>query len=46
MTEKSTPTRRQFVAGAAATAGLAAAAGFVPVRVAIAAAPVNIGILL
>ena len=47
MTEKPTPTRRQFVAGAAATAGLAAAGGFVPARVAIAgAAPVKIGILL
>ena len=47
MTEKSIPTRRQFVAGAAATAGLAAAGGFVPARVAIAgAAPVKVGILL
>ena len=46
MTEKSTPTRRQFVAGAAATAGLAAAGSFVPARVAIAAAPVKVGILL
>ena len=47
MTEKSTPTRRQFVAGAAATAGLAAAGSFVPVRVAIGGmAAVKVGILL
>ena len=47
MTEKSTPTRRQFVAGAAATAGLAAAGSFVPVRVAIGGmTAVKIGILL
>ncbi len=47
MTKKSIPTRRQFVAGAAATAGLAAAGSFVPVRVAIGGmAAVKIGILL
>jgi branched-chain amino acid transport system substrate-binding protein len=47
MTEKSTPTRRQFVAGAAASAGLAAAGSFVPARVAIGGmAAVKIGILL
>lgn len=47
MNEKLDTSRRRFVAGAAAAAGLAAAAGFVPVRFAIgASAPVKIGILL
>jgi branched-chain amino acid transport system substrate-binding protein len=49
MTKKlySATTRRSFVVGAAATAGLAGAASFVPTRFAIGAmAPVKIGILL
>lgn len=47
MTKKITTTRRGFVAGAAATAGLAAAGGFAPTRLALAAkAPVKLGILL
>ena len=47
MTKKTRPTRRQFVLGTAATAGLAAAAGLVPMRLAAAAkAPVKVGILL
>ncbi|MHA1153140.1 MAG: ABC transporter substrate-binding protein [Alphaproteobacteria bacterium] len=47
MTKKTSPTRRQFVLGTAATAGLAAAGGLVPMRLAAAAkAPVKVGILL
>jgi len=49
MTKKPTATssRRTFIAGAAATAGLAAATSFVPVRFAIGAkAPIKVGILL
>jgi branched-chain amino acid transport system substrate-binding protein len=47
MNKKFNTSRRRFVAGAAATTGLAAAATFVPVRFAIGAkAPVKIGILL
>ncbi len=47
MTKKTNPTRRQFVLGTAATAGLAAASGIVPMRLAAAAkAPVKVGILL
>jgi branched-chain amino acid transport system substrate-binding protein len=47
MTKKIKTTRRGFVAGAAATAGLAAAGGFGPRRLALAAkAPIKIGILL
>ncbi len=47
MTKKTGPTRRQFVLGTAATAGLAAAGGLVPMRLAAAAkAPVKVGILL
>ena len=47
MTKKIKTTRRGFVAGAAATAGLAAAGGFAPMRLALAAkAPVKVGILL
>jgi branched-chain amino acid transport system substrate-binding protein len=47
MTKKTQNSRRQFIAGTAATAGLAAASSFVPTRFAIGAtAPVKIGILL
>jgi branched-chain amino acid transport system substrate-binding protein len=47
MIKKTNPTRRQFVLGTAATAGLAAAGGLVPMRLAAAAkAPVKVGILL
>jgi branched-chain amino acid transport system substrate-binding protein len=47
MTKKTENSRRHFIAGAAATAGLAAAGSFVPTRFAIGAkAPVKVGILL
>ena len=49
MTKKPTATssRRTFIAGAAATAGLAAASSFVPAKFAIGAkAPIKVGILL
>jgi branched-chain amino acid transport system substrate-binding protein len=46
-TKASGTSRRKFMAGAAATAGVAAAAGFLPTRFAIGAmAPVKVGILL
>jgi len=47
MTQDSNTSRRRFISGAAATAGLAAASSFVPTRFAIGAtAPVRVGILL
>ncbi len=47
MTRKKFPSRRRFLAGTAATAGLAAAGSFAPTRFVTAAkAPVKIGILL
>jgi len=47
MTQDNNTSRRRFISGAAATAGLAAASSFVPTRFAIGAtAPVRVGILL
>jgi len=47
MTHDNNTSRRRFISGAAATAGLAAASSFVPTRFAIGAtAPVRVGILL